>query len=297
MEVLQIRWDFSRLGVEIMNFTVVTTFHKEGYDKYGKRMIETFIKNWPIDVKLFVYTENCTIDESAPNLIVKDLHQSSKDLVKFKETWKNVPKANGDVTADPIRSKRKDAGKGFKWHAIRFAHKVYSIFDCARQCNTDILIWMDADTICHSHITVDNLKKMIPGDKDLCFLGRKGKYSECGLYSLNLRSENTIIFLNEFQKMYDNAEQGIFQLDEWHDSFVFDAVRKKITNLRQLDWAAHLHDLRPKPGNSTGEGHPLINSQWGAWLDHLKGSRKNLGRSKREDLKVPRAEPYWQQFI
>jgi hypothetical protein len=45
---------------------------------------------------------------------------------------------------------------------------------------------------------------------------------------------------------------------------------------------------------SSGEGHPLINSEWGAWLDHLKGGRKTLGRSKAEDLRVSRTEPYWQ---
>jgi hypothetical protein len=279
-----------------MNFSVVTTFHQTGYEQYGRRMIETFIKNWPREVKLYVYAENCVISESASNLIVKDLHQSSPSLVRFKETWKNIPKANGDVSQDPVRSKRKDAGKGFKWNAIRFAHKVYSIFACATECGSDILIWMDADTICHSPITVKDLERMIPSDRDLCFLGRKGKYSECGLYSLNLYSDTTKNFLREFQRVYDDAESGIFQLEEWHDSFVFDAVRRKFPQMRQLDWAEHLHDIRPRPGMSTGEGHPLINSQWGAWLDHLKGGRKNLGHSKREDLKVPRTEPYWQQF-
>jgi hypothetical protein len=100
-------------------------------------------------------------------------------------------------------------------------------------------------------------------------------------------------FLKEFQRVYDQAEQGIFQLAEWHDSFVFDAVRIKFPQMRQLDWAAHLHDLRPRSGNSSGEGHPLINSRWGAWLDHLKGGRKKLGRSNPEDLKIPRTEAYW----
>ncbi len=287
---------FPCMGDKIMNFTVVTTFHQAGYEQYGRRMIESFLKNWPADVTLVVYAENCQVSESAPNLIVKDLHQASPELVKFKETWKNVPKANGDVSADPIRSRRKDAGKGFKWHAIRFAHKVYSIFHAARESKSDILIWMDADTICHSPITTKDLEKMIPQAKDLCFLGRKGKYSECGLYSMNLRSPATQDFLKEFQRVYDFAEQGIFTLDEWHDSFVFDAVRKRIPTLNQLDWAASLYDLRPRPGNSNGEGHPLINSEWGAWLDHLKGDRKHIGRSKREDLKVKRNEPYWQQF-
>ena len=278
-----------------MNFSVVTTFHQAGYEQYGRRMIQTFLQNWPQEVKLYVYAENCQVTESAPNLFVKDLHASSPDLVKFKETWKNIPKANGDVSADPIRSKRKDAGKGFKWHAVRFAHKVYSIFACAKECNSDILIWMDADTVCHSSISLKNLENMIPADKDLCYLGRRGKYSECGLYSMNLQSAATQDFLKKFQWMYDCAEMGIFTLDEWHDSFVFDAVRKNI-KLRELDWAENLYDLRPKPGMSTGEGHPLINSQWGAWLDHLKGGRKKDGRSKREDLKVQRTEQYWQQF-
>jgi hypothetical protein len=276
-----------------MTISVVTTFHQAGYDAYGKRMIQTFLQNWPREVKLYVYAENCQVTETAPNLIVKDLHSASSDLVTFKNKWSGVPKANGDVSQDPVRSKRRDAGKGFKWHAIRFAHKVYAIFDCARPSDADILLWMDADTICHSPISMQDLHKMIPADSELCYLGRKGKYSECGLYSMNLRSPNIQAFLKEFQRVYDEAENGIFQLEEWHDSFVFDAVRNKFPQMRQLDWAAHLHDLRPAPGMTSGEGHPLINSQWGAWLDHLKGSRKKLGRSKREDLKVQRTEAYW----
>jgi len=284
------------MEIKTMKISVVTTFHQAGYDQYGKRMIETFIKNWPTDVTLYVYAEDCNVIETAPNLIVKDLHQASPALVAFKERWKNVPKANGDVSADPVRSKRKDAGKGFKWHAIRFAHKVYSIFACASECNSDVLVWMDADTICHSPITMQDIERLIPQNVDLCYLGRNGKYSECGLYAMNLKSQSTLNFLKEFQRVYDDAERGIFTLDEWHDSYVFDAVRVRISDLHQLNWSAGLRDLRPHAGNSTGEGHPLINSEWGAWLDHLKGGRKSLGRSKREDLKVPRTEPYWQQF-
>lgn len=268
-----------------MNISVVTTFHKNGYDQYGKRMIQTFLKNWPAEVKLYVYTENCEVEESAPNLIIRDLHLSSPEIVKFKEKWKNVPKANGDVSTDPIRSKRKDAGKGFKWNAIRFAHKVYAIFDCARSTDSDILFWMDADTVCHSPINIETLKKFCPPTIDLGFLGREGKYTECGLYSMNLRSSNVQAFLKEFQKMYDDAENGIFTLEEWHDSFVFDAVRIKFRGLlTENNWSA---------GLIKGEGHPLINSEWGAYLDHLKGDRKISGRSKEKDLKVNRKESYW----
>jgi hypothetical protein len=98
---------------------------------------------------------------------------------------------------------------------------------------------MDADTVCHSPITMDTIQRLIPADKDLCFLGRKGKFSECGLYSMNLRSEAVREFLKRFQWMYDEAENGIFKQDEWHDSFIFDITRKH-TVLNELDWSSHI---------------------------------------------------------
>ena len=264
-------------------YAVVTTFHAKGYQQYAQKFIQTFLQTWPSNVTLYVYTEDCQINETAPNLVVRDLHQSSSDLVTFKSTWKNVPKANGDVSHDPVRSKRKDASKGFKWDAVRFAHKVYSIFHCVKNTDADVLLWMDADMICHNAISIKEIDNLIPQDKDLCFLGREGKYSECGLYSMNLRSDATIQFLAKFQQFYDDAENGIFQLDEWHDSFVFDVVRN-LTILNSLDWSE---------GIIKGEGHPLINCEWGAYLDHLKGARKKTGKSLKKDLMVERKEIYW----
>ena len=266
-----------------MKYTVITTFNATGYKQYGQRMIKTFLQTWPSEVTLVVYAEDCTVTETAPNLVVHDIAVVDA-LTTFKDAWRDVPRANGDVTTDPVRNKRRDAGKGFKWDAVRFAHKTYSIFHCARSVNTDWLIWMDADTVCHSAVALSGLDQLCPPDRDLCFLGRQGKYSECGLYAMNLNTTNTRTFLQRFQRMYDDAENGIFQLDEWHDSFVFDAVRK-ISVLNSLDWSQ---------GTITGEGHPLINSAWGAYLDHLKGKRKQAGRSSQKDLVVTRSESYWQ---
>lgn len=289
-------WFFSSMEENTMNYAVITTFHEAGLKQYGQRMIDTFCQNWPKEIKLYVYAEKCVpniVDKE--QVILRDL-DSVVELTGFKNKWKGIPKATGDVSDDPIRSKRRDAGKGFKWDAIRFSHKVYAIFDCARNTDADILIWMDADNICHSPITMEQVKHLIPEQYDICYLGRKGKFSECGLYSMNLKHKNTRKFLQEFQRMYDEAENGIFLLDEWHDSFVFDAVRIRIPKLLQLNWSENLQDLRPRRGFSPGEGHPLINSEWGAYLDHLKGDRKNIGTSKREDLKIARSESYWKNL-
>jgi hypothetical protein len=124
---------------------------------------------------------------------------------------------------------------------------------------------------------------LIPEHADLCYVGRERKWPECGLYSVNLTTPGGQAFLEEFQRVYDNAENGIFTMEEWHDSYVFDEVRKQMAP-REFNWGE---------GLVKGEGHPLINSAWGAYLDHLKGGRKIQGKSKPTDLLKPRTEPYW----
>jgi hypothetical protein len=280
-----------------MKYTVVTTFNEKGYNQYASRMLDTFIRTWPRSVLLKAYAENCEVHQKSPNLEVLDLHDSSPNLVAFKARYQNDPRANGDISGIPHLAGRKDSQKVFKWDAIRFSHKVYSIFHAASMATTPWLIWMDADMVCHSQLPENFLDIMCPEAYDLCYLGRLGKFSECGLYAIQLNTKFSIKFLKEFQKMYDNAEEGIFTLGEWHDSFVFDNVRNRIEGLRQLNWCSNLGDLRPSPANTPGEGHPLINSQWGAYLDHLKGeNRKQAGHSLAKDIKVARKESYWQSI-
>ena len=277
----------------LMKYCVVTTFNADGYKKYGKRMIQTWLANWPAQATLLVYAENCAVDESAPNLRVLDLEFASPQLVAFKNQWRDVPKANGDISAITGLNQRKDSKKQFKWNAVRFSHKVYAIFHAAKNSTADWLIWMDADMVCHSPVAESDLSRLIPAHTDLCYLGRSGKFSECGLYAMKLRTPAMDQFLSEFQRVYDQAETGIFQLAEWHDSFVFDSVRVRIPGLVQHNWSESLIDLRASKTNSVGEGHPLINTEWGEYLDHLKGSRKDTGRSERADLKMPRRSSYW----
>ena len=251
-------------------------------------MIETFLRSWPSEVTLRVYTEDVQISESAPNLEILDINQAVPPLTAFKKKWKSVPKANGQEAQGPRDRRGKQPGIGFKWDAVRFSHKVYAFCHAARDCDCDVVFWMDADTVCHSEININFLESRVPRDVCLGYLGRDKKYSECGLYALNLTLPGAREFVDLFQAFYDDAESGIFTLKEWHDSFVFDQVRSIMSHnsgWRELNWSQ---------GLITGEGHPLINSAWGAYLDHLKGDRKQTGRSRQQDLQVARTESYWQ---
>ena len=92
--------------------------------------------------------------------------------------------------------------------------------------------------------------------------------------------------------MYEEAENGIFTLEEWHDSFVFGHILNilKIDHPNVLDYSADMYLREAKTG---GGGHPLINGPLGKFMDHMKGGRKDQGKSKRSDILVNRTEQYW----
>ena len=149
------------------------------------------------------------------------------------------------------------------------------------------LIWLDADTITHSPIQLEDLDRLCPTDAMICYLGRGEKYhSECGWVAYNLDHPNTRPFIQDLRSMYDTDR--IFDLPEWHDSYVWDTVRRSYQDQNQF---YNLTTTMPRPGRA---GHPFINSDLGRFMDHLKGSRKQDGRSRDRDLVVSRPEMYWQ---
>lgn len=281
------------MGKEI---TVLTTFHPEGMTIYGQRFIDSFAKRVDKRIKLLVYAEDCTPKNPDPEQItILDAKQSLPKLNKFKEVWGNVPKANGKC---PFPEKRpRDYHKEFKWDAVRFANKVYAVFDACER-STDWCVWMDADTFIHSEWTYEQFSNLLPESSYLTMVGRgKGSqtWPECGFYGMNLKNETCKKFIAEFERVYEDAENGIFNLDEWHDSYVMGDLIHKFKQQGHdnvLDYSAGIYVKTAKTG---GGGHPLINSELGRWMDHMKGDRKFHGKSKAKDLMNNRTEAYWNE--
>lgn len=275
--------------------TVVTTFHPKGLIQYGQRFIDTFSSKVDQRIKLIVYAENCTPNNPDPTRIkIVDAQSELPKLSAFKHKWKNDPKANG-IPPDAIKAKRpRDWHKKFKWDAVRFSNKVYAVFDACEKENGWV-VWIDADTVFHSNWSYEEFNSCLPNDMWITFVGRgKGSatWPECGFYGLNLNHPVCHEFLKEFERMYNDAENGIFKLEEWHDSFVFGHVLHSLRRSfpKVLDYTA---DMMLRTASTGGGGHPLINTVLGKWIDHLKGDRKTVGKSLSKDLKVPRTESYW----
>jgi hypothetical protein len=271
-----------------MKTLVVTTFNEKGMHTYGQKFIDTFSKNVDPKIDLRVYAEQCTPNVNDPHdrIGVFAAETALDKLRAFKEKWKDIPKANGKC---PFPERRpRDWHKEFKWDAIRFANKVYAVFDACEDPEYDLVVWMDGDTVCHSPITYEKFISFFPDNTWLSYLGRGKKWPECGFYGLQTKKESAKAFLKEFERVYEDADNGIFKMEEWHDSYVFDEVLKRIRSQYPEinDLSGHL---------VKGEGHPLINTELGAYFDHLKGARKNEGMSRKRDLFMVRQEDYWKE--
>ena len=83
------------------------------------------------------------------------------------------------------------------------------------------------------------------------------------------------------------TEDNIFELPEWHDAYVFDVVRRYFESKNLIS----SHNLA---GKNASDHHPFVNSQLGACIDHLIGTRrKQAGCSFAADVRPSRPEFYW----
>lgn len=258
-------------------YSIFTTFHKEGYETYGYKNISTFLEFWPKDIKYFVYTENFKINETAR--ITPINIKVIKDLFSFKEKYKNIPHLNGYKTEK----------YNFLFDFVKFSHKSYVMFDAIFRLTTDWVFWFDGDSITHSKITDTFFNKIIDQNAIISYLGRTDMYSETGFIGFNRRHPQILNFINEIKYIYDNCliNDEYFN-NGYTDCHVFDFVRLKFENKSKF-YNLTTHD---------GDKHPFINGPLGEFMDHLKGPRKERGKSKSIDLKNKnhRSIEYWKNI-
>lgn len=291
-----------------------TTFHAEGYARYGHRMIEAFDRHWPADVALYAYFEGARPDAVPARVELRDLLLCCPELRAFKERHRDHAAAHGREDRGPmpfdaraalgkllslhamlrgrapggggsLRRQRKRRGLGYRWDAVRFAHKTYCIFHAAETIDADAIFWIDADTVTFRDVPRAFVESTLPESAMVSFLGRRYRTSECGYVGYNLRHPDLRAFLAAWRELYDT--DSLFELAEWHDSWVFDHVRRRF-EARGVE----TRDLCSSLGRRA-VGHPFINGPLGAYMDHLKGDRKERGRSPASDLIVDRGEAYW----
>ena len=215
-----------------MKIKVVTTFNNSLYEKYASKFIESY--NWPFD--LVIYNEDVDFFDKVPEckeFIDRNKHRPHKDFLR---------------------------------DACRFSYKVYAYTHAViNDTESDFIMGIDADSVFHKPINRIWIKENVwHSDRMLTYLGRGSQYSECGFLGFNMQHPETKNYARAMKEMYDKDK--LFNLIEWHDSYIWDHVRKEFE-------AKGVNNYNIGDG---GKGHVQARSCLGPIYDHTKGTQRKI---------------------
>ena len=235
-------------------YSIITSFNEKYWNDIAKENLISLDIHWPSHHKIFCYHELKTVPNNFTNRITWiDLYQNSKNLGTFVEKFKNDSRANG--------------AKGFRTNAVKFVHKTFAIWHCYRQMKSGWLIWLDCDAYVYKPITQEFLTSICDENTVASYIGRPGKYSECGFLAFNLNHPLAVKFLEEWEDLYLSGE--FLRLPENHDSWTFDYIRKK------WDRPELFNNLNNK---AVTNKNPFAQSLVGPFIAHAKGKGKEKAR-------------------
>ena len=223
-----------------MKLLSVTTYNNKLYKEYAHRFESTY--NW--DFPYTVYNEDDGMMDTIP------------DCKAFVERNKN-------------RFDNKDFIKDYWQDGVRFCYKVYAYTHAIMNYqDLDGIIGIDADSVFYKKIDEDWIKKHIHRDNCMMtYLGRPN-YSECGFLYFNMKHPDIQPYANRMKSLYDT--DGIYNLKEQHDSFIWDYVRKEFEKRGTKNFDIGYGKM----------GHVQARSILGTVYDHTKGPRrKAAGKS------------------
>lgn len=262
---------------------VVTSCSSVGWEKYGERFVSTFAEHWPQSVALHVVSEDELPSKYGRKNMMFHRLSGSDSWQSFRAQYETVKWVHGDSASKRPQGFGKRwpdrSGYNFRFDAYKFSKKVFAIELIAEELRSGRLLWLDADTLTHAPVPEGLSDRMMPGAYAVSCLSRVGYHSECGFVGYNLEHHQALKFIRAFAELYTGGD--VFQLAEWHDSWVFDWLRNKMM--------VATYNIPHK-----SKGHPFINSELGLYLDHLKGNRKNQGKSNLVEQVANINHPYWQ---
>ena len=192
---------------------VITTFSKDGYELYGRKMVNTWLQYWPLNYELLVYTEDFKLNEKDKRLFEIDINHACPDLLKFKQNSYKI------ITSNEKEKRHIDK-------AIRWSHKVYAISHALNN-SENFLLFLDGDTYTIKTV-VPNLTQLLVKNHLFAVHFEHIKdvlHFETGLIAFNLNHKQIPLLREELQKGYDNLD--IYKLPKAWDGFWFSHLYKK----------------------------------------------------------------------
>lgn len=192
---------------------LVTSFHREGYEKYGREMLLSAIENFPGDI--IAYSED--FDDWVPD--VRHEKVSYRDLLDVPgcENFLSYCNAN-PVFQGKLFYTQSDFMYDFNHDAARFSKKVFSQFDAFDSFPGEKIIWVDADCVFKKKTTEKFWEGLFDG-KAVFYMGREGFHVETGVVGFDLSHPDFVMFHSAYVLTYRKG--FIFTLPYWCDGYTF----------------------------------------------------------------------------
>ena len=256
--------------------TVITSFNAEGYRRYGKDFVDSWLESWSPSIRLVVYYEGESDDfDMVPGVSWRPIEEV-EFLKDYMESLK-FPIMHGIV------------GSGYDINFdARMGRKTFMQVYAARKYGGKVF-WIDADVVTKKHVPERFLDDCLPDDALCCFLGRDGWYfTESGFIGFNANHPLSSKFFKNYVHVFivgsifaqspQFDEQGNYRGGGWHDCIAFDAIRSIMGNGPEFVNLAKDVPFRHM--------HPFQMSAPGKYMEHYKGNRKDTKQLREGDVVV-----------
>lgn len=213
---------------------VVTTLHRDGYELYGKKYINTWANYFPADWKISYYAEDhCPELNSRINII--DFHNNCID-------WKHFYLYVQDCAKD---LKDKKALNRYK-KALRWSFKMFTLLNALETSTERYVIWLDSDVIANTAPSEKWIHQVINGK---CIAGQmesvKGiPHVETGLLVVDTHHPDVNKVKNWIAKGYIQ-KQILQEAKPWDGIWIAklfksNTVATQLIQLKTYKWFTHI---------------------------------------------------------
>ena len=236
-----------------MTVKVITTLHKDGYNLYGKRSIETWSKYFPQDWEIVYYAE-----KHQPEF---DKRVTIVDFDKICPDWEGFYSA----IKESYEKKKSSDKKILNWHkkALRWSFKSFSLLHALKNPSTKYLIWLDSDVIANKP-PINNWIQICLNGK--CMAGqfeniKVGGHVETGVLIFDLEHP-------DIQKIIDWIDLGYNKYKILEEDKAWDGIwMAKLVTLNTVSWNNLEMVIKSDVAKS-------FSSDSLKWLTHRVGKRK-----------------------
>lgn len=252
-----------------MSLAVCTGWSGAGWEQYGRRFAETFDRCWPSDVELIVVGEE---PRELPNTSGRKITfrplEVCRGLTEFLYRHAQDREAAGRKPENWWKERAKLEGYNWRMDALKFCRQAFIPYFAASYTSARYLCWLDGDVVTHRRLDEETITSLLPDGYHVAFLGREPKHPDIAFQLYDLSTTTAHAMIDGFRSYYNTDR--FRTLDEWHSAYVWRTVMREC----EASGLGGFWNMTPR-----GSGHVWHQSPLAWWGDHLKGKRKDAGRS------------------